>query len=126
MWYICGGLSGVLPQRRIWHGWRGLAAGLTQAVARAARGLVGDLAEEGQQAVRQERTAQLYAVVDARSDVQAESVLAQLKTHPYGTTLAQKINAQFDRSLLPLLPCHRGLLRIALEGLWGCPFALEP
>ena len=32
--------------------------------------------------------------------------------------LAQKVNEQLDRLLYPLLPAHRGLMRLAPEWLW--------
>ena len=35
-----------------------------------------------------------------------------------GARLAQRVNEQLDRLLYPLLPAHRGLMRIAPEWLW--------
>jgi len=116
--YLRQAFSWVHHQRCIWHLWRSLAADLAKAAAQAAQGLTKDLAPAAQQAMRKELTVLLHAVVDARSYEQAEVALAQLKAHPHGATLAQKVNAQLDRLLYPLLACHRGLVRIAPEWLW--------
>jgi hypothetical protein len=116
--YLREAFSWVHHQRCVWHLWRSLAADLAKSVAQAAQGLAADLAKTTQRAVRKELTALLHAVIDAPSCEQAEVALAQLKAHPYGATLAQKLNAQLDRLLFALLPCHQGLLRIAPEWLW--------
>jgi len=116
--YLREAFSWVHHQRCIWHLWRSLAADLARSAAQAAQGLAEDLAKTTRQAVRKELTALLHAVVDAPSYEQAELALAQLQAHSCGATLAQKINAQFDRLLFPLLSCHEGLIRIAPEWLW--------
>ena len=116
--YLRQAFSWVRHQRCVWHWWRTLAAELAKAVAQAAQGLAEEVAKAAQQTVRQELTALLHAVVDARSYEQAEQALAQLKGHPFGAPLAKKVNEQLDRLLFRLLEDHHGLVRIAPEWLW--------
>jgi hypothetical protein len=116
--YLRKALSWVHHQRCVWHVWRSLAGDMAKAVAKASKGLAEDAATTVEETVRRELTALLHAVIDASGYEQAEQALAQLKAHPYGGPLAQKVNEQFDRLLYPLLACHQGLVRIAPEWLW--------
>ena len=77
------------------------------------------------QTIRQELTALLHAIIDARSFEKAEEALAQLASHPFGQRVAQKVNEQGDRLLFHLLACHQGLVRVAPEWLWR-DFRLRP
>jgi hypothetical protein len=111
-------LSWVHHQRCVWHFWRTLAADLAQAVARAVAGLAREAARTLGPQVRGELIALLHAVLDASSHEQAEQSLQQLRAHPWGKGIAQKVNEQFDRLLYHRLESHRGLLRVGPEWLW--------
>ena len=95
-----------------------LAQNLAEAAAQATLGMAEEMAKALKRQVREELVALLHAVIDAASYEQAEQALAALKAHPWGTTLAQKVNEQFDRLLFPLLAPHRGLVRVGPEWLW--------
>jgi transposase-like protein len=116
--YLREALPWVHHQRCIWHMWHNLAGDLAKAVTQATKGLAEDLAQTTEETVRQELTALLHAVIDASGYEQAEQALAQLRAHPFGSTLAKKVNEQFDHLLYPLLACHQGMVRIAPEWLW--------
>lgn len=116
--YLRQALSWVHHQRCVWHFWRSLAKHLAEAAAQAALGLAGEMAKEVKKQVREELVALLHAVTDATAYEQAELALAALKAHPWGATLAQKVNEQFDRLLFPLLAPHHGLVRVAPEWFW--------
>ena len=77
-----------------------------------------EVAKESQEEVRKELRALLHAILSASSYAAAEQALTQLTAHLCGARLAQKVNEQLDRLLYPLLPAHRGLMRIAPEWLW--------
>jgi hypothetical protein len=116
--YLRQALSWVHHQRCVWHFWRTLAADLAQAVAKAVTGLAQEAARTLGPQVRAELIALLHAVLDAPSHEQAEQALQQLRVHPWGTRIAQKVNEQFDRLLYHRLESHRGLLRVGPEWLW--------
>jgi len=116
--YLRQALSGVHHQRCVWHFWRTLAADLAQAVAKAVAGLAQEAARTVGPQVRAELIALLHAVLDASNHEQAEQALQQLRAHPWGTRIAQKVNEQFDRLLYHRLESHRGLLRVGPEWLW--------
>jgi transposase-like protein len=116
--YLRQALSWVHHQRCIWHFWRSLAADLARAVARAVTDLAQQAAHTVGPQVRTELITLLRAVLDAPSHEQAELALQQLRAHPWGTGIAQKVNEQFDRLLYYRLEHHRGLLRVGPEWLW--------
>jgi len=116
--YLRQAFGWVHHQRCVWHFWRGVAKNLAEAAAQAALGLAEEMAKEVKKQVREELVALVHAVVDATSYEQAEQALAVLKAHPWGLTLARKVNEQFDRLLFPLLAPHRGLVRVGPEWLW--------
>ena len=103
-------VGGVHHQWCVWHFWRSLASPLADAVS--------DLAKEAREEMRKTLTQLLHAIFDAASYAAAEAALEQLKAHPRGARLAQKVNEQLDRLLYPLLPDHAGLSRIGPEWLW--------
>jgi len=116
--YLRQAFGWVYHQRCVWHFWRSLTKHLAKAAAQAAEGLAEALAQGVKQQVREELVALLHTVIDATDYEQAEQALAALKAHPWGATLAQKVNEQFDRLLFPLLAPHRGLVRVSPEWLW--------
>jgi len=116
--YLRQALGWVHHQRCVWHFWRSLAKHLAEAAAQASAGMSVEMAKEAQKQVRAKLVALLHAVLDAASYEQAEQALEALKAHPWGATLAQKVNEQFDRLLFHLLAPHRGLVRVAPEWIW--------
>jgi len=109
--FVRSALGWVHHQRCVWHFWRHpLASEMATAVA--------EVAKESQEAVRKELRALLRAILSASSYAAAEQALTQLTAHVCGARLAQRVNEQWDRLLYPLLPAHRGLMRIAPEWLW--------
>jgi len=116
--YLRGALDWVNQQRCVWHLWRSLGGAIGRAGAKAAAGLVGEAAEQAARVVREELVALIHAIMDAQSYAQAEEALERLKRHPLGSGVVKKLQEQFDRLLVYLLDCHRGLLRVAPEWLW--------
>jgi len=116
--YLRDAMSWVHHQRCVWHFWRSLAADLAKAAAQAAKDVAEGMAQVAQQTALKQLTALLHAVLDGQSHAQAEEALGKLKAHRYGASLAKKVNEQLDRLLYPLLPCHRGLVRVSPEWFW--------
>ena len=116
--YLRGTLDWVNQQRCVWHLWRSLGGAIGQAGVKAAAGLVGEAAVQAARGVRKELVALIHAIVDAPSYAQAEEALERLKRHPLGSGVVKKLQEQFDRLLVYLLDCHRGLSRVAPEWLW--------
>ena len=116
--YLRAGLKLVTHQRCVWHLWRGLARELGQRASQAAQGLAGEAAKAAREQARCELVTLMRGVLDAATYLQAETILAQLSAHPLGPGLAKALWDQLDAVLVHLLPCNRGLLRVAPEWYW--------
>ncbi len=107
--YLRRDLCWVLQQRCVWHIWRGLSGELARAVSQAAQGLAEAAAEAMRVQVRGELVKLIRGVMDAQSATAAETVLAQLLTHPYGKALGQQLTNLMDRLLVYQMDYCRGL-----------------
>ena len=116
--YLRRDLCWVLQQRCVWHIWRGLSGELARAVSRAAQGLAEAAAETMRVQVRGELVKLIRGVIDAQSATAAETVLAQLLTHPYGKALGQQLTNLMDRLLVYQMDYCRGLQRVSPEWYW--------
>jgi hypothetical protein len=108
----------VNHQRCVFHLWRNLAGELARQVAEAAKDLVGDAAKEARKAARRELTSLVHAVLDAKSEAEAERALAVLRAHRLGGRLAEQIAEHLDAALVHLNRYNRGLVRVGPEWLW--------
>ena len=108
----------VNHQQCVFHIWRNLAGELAKAAAEAAKDLVGEAAKEARKATRRELTSLVHAVLDAKSEVEAERALAVLKAHHLGGKLALLIEEHLDAALVHLNRYNRGLVRVGPEWLW--------
>jgi transposase-like protein len=105
-------------QRCVFHLWRNLAGELSRQVAAPAKGLVGAAAKAVRRRVRRELVALIHAVLDARSQAEAELALAKLQAHQSGTELARLLENNLDAALVHLNHYNQGLLRVGPEWLW--------
>lgn len=108
----------VNHQRCVFHIWQGLGGEFARRAAEAAKGLVGAAAETTRKQVRKELVSLVRAVVDARSETEAELALAQLRAHRLGAGLAEMVGEHLDALLVHLNVYNRGLLRVAPEWVW--------
>jgi transposase-like protein len=116
--YLARTLYFVNHQRCVFHIWRNLGGDLAKAAAEAAKDLVGDAAKAAKKAVRQELTSLVHAVLDAKSEADAERALAVLRAHRLGGRLAEQIGEHLDAALVYLNRYNRGLVRVGPEWLW--------
>jgi hypothetical protein len=116
--YLASTLYFVNHQRCVFHLWRNLGGELARRVAEAANGLVGDAAKEARKATRRELTSLVRAVLDAKSEAEAERALAVLRAHRLGGKLAEQIAEHVDAALVHLNRYNRGLVRVGPEWLW--------
>lgn len=120
--YLAKTLYFVNHQRCVFHIWRNLGGELVKAVAEVAKDLVGeaakDAAREAKKAARRELVSLVHQVLDARSEVDAESALAVLRAHRLGGRLAEQIAEHLDAALVHLNRYNRGLVRVGPEWLW--------
>lgn len=116
--YLARTLYFVNHQRCVFHIWRNLAGELAKQVAEGAKDLVGDAAKAARKAVRRELTSLVHAVLDAKSEADAESALAALRAHRLGGRLAELIEEHLDAALVHLNRYNKGLVRVGPEWLW--------
>jgi hypothetical protein len=116
--YLTKTLYFVNHQRCVFHIWRNLGGELAKAVAEAAKDLVGEAAKAARKAARRELVSLVHAVLDAKSEVEAERALAMLKAHRLGGTLAKLIEENLDAVLVHLSRYNQGLVRVGPEWLW--------
>lgn len=116
--YLAKTLYFVNHQRCVFHIWRNLGGELAKAVAEAAKDLVGQAAKEAKQVARAELTSLVHAVLDAKSEVEAERALAALRAHRLGGKLAELVAEHLDAALVHLNRYNRGLVRVGPEWLW--------
>jgi transposase-like protein len=116
--YLRRSLAWVQQQRCVWHLWRNLGGELARAAAQPTADLTGAAAEQARQQVRAELGGLLHQVIDAESYEQAEAAFATLLKHPFGATLGQLLNEQWDRVLVHLLDYYQGLARVTPEWYW--------
>lgn len=105
-------------QRCVWHLWRKLGGELARQVSKVGVGLFGAAARAARGRVRRELVALIHAVLDARSQEEAEAALVQLRTHQLGAGLARQLEECLDAALIHLNAYNRGLARVAPEWLW--------
>jgi hypothetical protein len=108
----------VNHQRCVFHIWRNLGGELARAVSEGTKDLARDVAREARKAIRRELTSLVHQVLDAKSEVEAERVLAVLKAHQLGGTLAELIGENLDAALVHLSRYNQGLVRVGPEWLW--------
>ncbi len=108
----------VNHQRCVFHIWQGLGGELAKRAAQEATGLVGAAAKETRRQVRRELVSLVRAVVDARSESEAELALAKLRAHRLGAGLAERVAEHLDALQVYLKAYHRGLVRVAPEWVW--------
>lgn len=108
----------VNHQRCVFHIWRGLGGEFARRTAEAAQGLAGEAAEVARKAARRELVSLVRAVVDARSEAEAQLALGRLRAHRLGKGLASLIEEHLDAVLVYLNRYNRGLLRVAPEWVW--------
>jgi hypothetical protein len=77
----------VNHQRCVFHIWRGLGGEFARRTAEAAQGLAGEAAEVARKAARRELVSLVRAVVDARSEAEAQLALGRLRAHRLGKGL---------------------------------------
>jgi hypothetical protein len=87
-------------------------------VAEETRGLVGEAAVKARRAIRRELVALVRAVVDAKSEAEAELALSKLKANRLGEGLAIQVEEHLDAMLVHLMHYNRGLARVGPEWLW--------
>ncbi len=115
----------VNHQRCVFHIWRGLGGELARRAAESAKGLVGEAAEVARRQARKELVSLVRAVVDARSEAQAQVALGQLRAHRLGSGLADLVEEHLDAVLVHLSGYNRGLIRVGPEWVWR-DFRLRP
>jgi transposase-like protein len=116
--YLAKTLYFVNHQRCVFHIWRKLGGELAKTVAEGAGDLVGDAAKEARKAVRQELTGLVHAILEAKSEADAERALAVLKAHRLGGKLAELLAEHLDGALVHLSRYNKGLVRVGPEWLW--------
>jgi hypothetical protein len=108
----------VNHQRCVFHIWRGLGGEFARAAAEAAQGLAGEAAAVARKAARQELVNLVRAIVDARSEAEAQLALGRLRAHRLGSGLAERVEEHLDAALVYLNRYNRGLLRVGPEWVW--------
>ncbi len=108
----------VNHQRCVFHIWLSLGGELAQKAAAAAKGLVGEAAETARRRTRKELVSLVRAVVDARSEAEAQVALSQLRAHRLGAGLAEMVEAHLDAIQVHRSAYNRGLMRVAPEWVW--------
>lgn len=118
--YIRRQLDWVGHQRCVWHLWRSLGRGLSQAAAQAVKvkGLAGEEARLVRKQVRGELLELVRAVIDASSYQAGEQALALLREHPQGGQLWRFLNERLNNILIHLVDYYQGLQRVAPEWCW--------
>ncbi len=116
--YVGRALWWVNHQRCVFHIWRGLGGELAKRAAEAAKDLVGQAAGETRRQARRELVSLVRAVVDARSEAEAELALARLGAHRLGAGLAERVAEHLDALLVYLKAYNRGLVRVGPEWVW--------
>ena len=111
-------LGWVNHQRCVFHIWRGLGGELARRAAEAAKGLVGEAAERARKEARKELVSLVRAVMDARSEAEVLAALSQLRTHRFGSGLAELVEGHLDAIQVHLSAYNRGLMRVAPEWVW--------
>lgn len=116
--YLRRQMSWVLQQRCLWHVRHNLRDKVKAAAVEAAQGLT----EEAAQQVRQEVTKQLNtlisAVLYAKTYAEAETALATLQGHAFGSVIAQFLNEHFDSLLVYTLDYYQDLATVNPEWIW--------
>lgn len=116
--YLRHSLPHVYQQRCIFHIWRNLSSEVARQVAQAAKGLTKEEGDRARERVREELTALVHQVLDAPSFEKAEEGLAQLKTHPQGLGLWQRLNNRFIELFTHLLEACHEVGRVTPEWPW--------
>ena len=116
--YVGRVLWWVNHQRCVFHIWRNLGGELARRVAEAAEGLVGEAAAAARRQARKELVSLVRAVIDARSEAEAQVALASLRAHSLGVGLAARVEEHLDAALVHLSVYNRGLLRVGPEWVW--------
>lgn len=116
--YLREKLVWVQHQRCVWHLWRNLRRPLAQAAQAASEGLDEEAAPQRRQEVRQELGKLVRAVIDAVDFAHAQQALEQIRSHPFGSQLAQTLNHHLDRILVYSLAYYQGLQRVTPEWCW--------
>lgn len=108
----------VNHQRCVFHIWQGLGGELAKRVAEAAENLAEEAAEAARKQTRKELVSLVRAVIDARSEAEAELALANLRAHRLGGGLADLVEEHLDAVQVYLNRYNRGLLRVVPEWVW--------
>ena len=103
---------------RVAYLWRKLGGELARQVSKVGAGLFGAAAKAARGRVRCELVALIHAVLDARSQEEAEAALVQLRAHQLGAELARQLEECLDAALIHLNAYNRSLARVAPEWLW--------
>lgn len=116
--YLGKALEWVNHQRCVFHLWRNLSGELARSVAEAGMGLVDEAAERAKRQARRELVSLVHAIVDAKSQIEAEEVLIRLEEHRLGKRLSALIAPHLDALFVYLKEYNQGLMRVAPEWVW--------